>query len=198
MILNGLSLSNSSIIAPRFHNARIKFLNLLAPRLRSTEMQGSKFRIRTARDSDMDALFGLYEQVQSIHAHAEPEFFRKPVRDEIFDRFVEGIMKDPEQYLVFACADGVPVGFCQYFLGTRPKNLYQPDRRFAYVHGLAVSREFRCKGCGTALIGYVKDKARKQGIALMGIDFWSFNKAARSCFTNAGFKVNQEHMWLNL
>jgi ribosomal protein S18 acetylase RimI-like enzyme len=161
-------------------------------------MQDSNIQIRNAGDNDMDALFGLFEQVQSIHAKAEPEFFRRPERDDFFERFFEGVMNDPEQNLVVACIGGNPVGFCQYFLGTRPKNLYQPDRRFAYIHGLAVSKEYRRRGCATALIGYVKEQAKNQDITLLGLDFWSFNNAARICFANAGFQVNQEHMWLKL
>ena len=90
------------------------------------------------------------------------------------------------------------VGYVQYFLGTRPKNLYQPERRFAYIHQLVVSKESRRTGCATALIGYVKEEARRLDTDLLGIDFWSFNDAARACFTNAGFKVNQEHMSLKL
>lgn len=146
----------------------------------------------------MDAVYGLFEQLQSIHAQAEPEFFREPERDECFERYFEGIIDDLEQYLVFACVDRNPVGYSQYFLGTRAKNIYQPERRFAYIHQLVVSKKYRRTGCATALIGYVKEEARKLDIAQLGIDFWSFNDAARSCFTNAGFKVNQEHMWLKL
>ena len=48
------------------------------------------------------------------------------------------------------------------------------------------------------LIEHVKQEARHREIALLGIDFWSFNGPARACFQKAGFKVNQEFMWLNL
>ena len=161
-------------------------------------MQDSNFQIRNAGRNDLDALFGLFEQVQTIHAKAEPEFFRELELDVFFEKYFEGVINDPEQYLVFACIEGMPVGCCQYFLGTRPKNIYQPDRRFAYINGLAVSRDYRRTGCATSLIGYVKKEVSKQDIALVGIDFWSFNDAARACFYTAGFKVIQEHMWLKL
>jgi len=161
-------------------------------------MHDSSFEIREAGENDMDALFGLFEQVQSLHAEAEPDFFRRPERDDFFESFFAGVKNDPEQYLVVACTNGNPVGFCQYFLGTRSRNLYRPDRRLAYINGLVVSEDHRRRGCATALIGYVKAQARDRDITRLGLDFWTFNDAARNCFANAGFNVKQEHMWLKI
>jgi len=86
-------------------------------------MDGSKFRIRSASDADKDAVFDLFEQIQSLHAKAEPTFFRTPERDETFNQFFDDLMADPEQSLVVICSNAVPVGFCHYFMGTRPKNI---------------------------------------------------------------------------
>ncbi len=161
-------------------------------------VQESKFQLREAVEGDLQTIYDQFALVQSIHAEAEPRFFRKPERDEAFDMHFERIMNDPEQHLVLACIDGMPVGHIQFFLGTRPKNIYQPERRFAYIHQLVVTNEHRRSGCATALIEHVKAAAREQSIALLGIDFWSFNGSARACFQHSGFRVNQEHMWMDL
>jgi GNAT superfamily N-acetyltransferase len=63
---------------------------------------------------------------------------------------------------------------------------------------LVVAKEQRRTGCASLLIEHVKQEARRQGIALLGIDVWSFNDAARVCFEKAGFKANKEFMWLRL
>ena len=161
-------------------------------------MRGSGFQLRRACDDDLDAAFGLFAEVQSIHSNAEPAFFRPPGTDDSFKRYFEDMLSDPEQHLVFACVDGIEVGYIQYFLGSRPKNLYRPEQRFAYIRQLVVSKEHRRKGCASGLIDHVKQHAGQQQIALLGIDFWSFNDAARACFEKAGFKVSQEIMWLGL
>lgn len=161
-------------------------------------MRNPEFQLRAADAGDLAAIFDMFVQVQSIHAEAEPDFFRPPERDEAFEQYYEGIMNDPEQFLVIALSGGAAAGHVQYFMGTRPKSIYRPERRFAYIHQLVVSEDFRRTGCGTALIDHVKQDARKQGIAMLGIDFWSFNGPARRCFESAGFKVNQEHMWQRL
>ena len=161
-------------------------------------MKAPDFRLRRASNADLDAFYGFYAQVQSIHADAEPEFFRPPEKDETFQQYFEGILGDPDQHLLFACLDDVEVGFVQFFLGLRPRSIFRPERRVGYVHGLAVNEELRRTGCAAMLIEHVKQAARREDIALLGIDFWSFNDAARACFEKAGFKVNHEVMWLNL
>jgi GNAT superfamily N-acetyltransferase len=83
-------------------------------------------------------------------------------------------------------------------LGVRPRSVFQLERRVGYIHGLVVDQEHRRTGCGAMLIEHVKQAASQEGIALLGIDFWSFNDAGRACFGKAGFKVGREFMWLGL
>ena len=80
-------------------------------------MKRPDFRLREASLDDLDAFYGLFAQVQSIHAEAETEFFRPPEKDEAFRQYIDGIL---------------------------------------------------------------------------GIDFSSFNAAARACFGKAGFEVSRE------
>jgi ribosomal protein S18 acetylase RimI-like enzyme len=161
-------------------------------------VKGSGLQLRTAGGDDVDAAFGLFAQVQSIHADAEPEFFRPPENDETFKLYFEGILRDPDQHLVFACVDGMEVGYIEYFQGVCPKDIFRPERRLAYIHSLVVTKEHRRAGCASVLIEHVKQEAGRQDISLMGIDVWSFNDAARACFEKAGFKTSKEFMWLEL
>lgn len=161
-------------------------------------MKTPDFQLRGAGNADLDAFYGLFAQVQSIHAEAEPEFFRPPEKDETFQKYFEGILGDPDQHLLFACLGGVEVGYVLYFLGLRPRSIFQLERRVGYIHGLIVDEEHRRTGCGAMLIEYVKQAARQEDIALLGIDLWSFNDAGRACFEKAGFTVSREFMWLGL
>ena len=161
-------------------------------------MMAPDFRLREASLDDLDAFYGLFAQVQSIHAEAQPEFFRPPEKDELLRQHFQGILDNPDQHLVFACLDGAVVGLVQFFLGLRPKSVFQPERRVGYVNGLAVDAAHRRTGCGLLLLEHVKKAARREDVTLLGIDFWSFNDAARACFEKAGFKVSREFMWLGV
>ena len=159
-------------------------------------MRRSNFQLRPAISDDEDVAFKLFEQAQTIHADAEPELFRPPERSELFDRFFEETLNDPDQHLVMACVDENVVGYILYSIGTRTKNLYQPERRVVYIHQLVVDENYRKAGCGSLLVEHAKQEARHRNITLVGVDFWSFNDSARACFEKAGFKVKQEYMWL--
>ncbi len=161
-------------------------------------MKAPDFDLRAAGKGDLDTFYGLFVQVQAIHAEAEPTFFRPPEKDETLSEFFEGILGNPDRHLVFACLDGVEIGFVLYFLGLRSRSIFQAERRVGYIHGLVVDEAHRRKGCAAMLIDHVKQTARQQDVALIGIDFWSFNDAARACFEKAGFIVSQEIMWQSL
>ncbi len=156
------------------------------------------FQLREASKDDLDAFYDLFLQVQSIHAEAEPAFFHLIEKDDLFRQHFQGILDNPDQHLVFACRDGAVVGLVQFFLGLRPKSVFRPERRVGYVNGLAVDVAHRRTGCGLLLLEHVKQAARQEDVTLLGIDFWSFNAAARACFEKAGFKVSREFMWLGL
>ena len=161
-------------------------------------VQRSKLHLRAARPEDEGVVFELFAQVQAIHAVAEPEFFRKPAKDEVFDQFFSDVLEDPEQHLILASIDRTTIGYVQYFLGTRPENLFRVAQRLAYINQLIVADGFRKTGCGTLLIDHVKQVSKSNSIGLIGIDCWSFNQAAQACFAKSGFACNRQHMWLRL
>jgi len=158
----------------------------------------SGIALRPAMVDDLDVVYEQYAQVQALHAEAMPEFFKPPAKDKFFRAHFEKVLKDPERYLVLAFVDGAPAGHVAYVLGTRPESMFQRAWRFIYIHQLVVVESQRRTGCGSAMIDYVKDAARAQGVSQVGIDHWSFNDAARGCFEKNGFQVKQERMWLSL
>lgn len=161
-------------------------------------MQDTRFDLRPATPDDLDDVFDLFAEVQAIHATAEPEFFRQPEKDDLFRAFFGRNFENPDHRLVLACVDGTTVGYIQYMMGTQPKDVFRSEGRLAYINQLVVTERYRRTGCATLLIAHVRQEAEKQSIPLLGIDFWSFNGAARACFEKSGFKVNQEIMWLRL
>lgn len=158
----------------------------------------SNLTFRTANGDDLDLVFGFFSDIQRQHAEAEPEFFRAPVKDDKFEEFFNFVLNAPDQHLVFACAGGQEIGYIQYFLGVSPQTIYQPERRIAHIGHLATSAAYRRSGCASKLIGYVKDEARRQNVAQIGLELWLFNGAAKACFEKAGFEMNQGSMWLAL
>lgn len=158
-------------------------------------MEEPAIRLRDAGPEDLDTVFGLVDQVQSIHVEAEPAFFEPFEKGEAFEAWFKGLLADPDQYLILACSGDTAIGFLQYYIGLRPRSIFRAECRLAYVNALAVTEAHRGSGCGSLLLDHVKKAARRKGAEQLGIDFWSFNAAARGCFEKAGFRVRRETMW---
>lgn len=154
--------------------------------------------LRSAELEDIDVVFGLFAEVQSMHESAHPKLFRKPVNDEKFEQFFAAIMNNPNQYVVLCCNSESTVGYIQYSLGTSPENLFQPEQTFAHIDQLVVTRIQRGQGYGTKLVEHVKDEAIRRGISQVQLSVWSFNQAAQACFSKAGFKQNVSCMYVDL
>jgi len=161
-------------------------------------MQENELQFRPAGRDDADITFKFFEQIQKLHADAEPEFFRQPVKDVLFREYFANVLKAPDQHIAFGCLDDIEIGYVQYFLGTSPKTIYQPERRIAHINLLAVTHEYQGQGIATKLLDYVKEQATCQGVGSIGLESWAFNISARACFEKAGFRATRGSMWLKL
>ena len=161
-------------------------------------MLQSEFQFRSADSGDSSIAYELFVEVQTVHAGVHPEMFRSPVGFEEFDAYFSNVLSDSERQCVFACLAERPVGYVQFFLGTRAETLFRLKRRSAYVDQLVVSTANRRKGCASSLIQYVKNEAKRERIEFLGLDVWTFNGPALACFGNLGFQPIQEYMRLRV
>jgi len=161
-------------------------------------MQKSQIEFRKATEDDYHVVFSLFSEVQSLHHDAQPDFFRKPEKDELFREFFDKTLESEEQYLILGCLDDKPVGYILFHKWVRPRNIHRLEDPILYIHNLMIKERYRYQGYGGAFIDYAKRTAKELGITRMGIDFWHFNEPARKCFTRQGFKALQHVMWLDL
>ena len=161
-------------------------------------MQKSQIQFRSATAEDYDVVFALFSELQSLHHDAQPEFYRKPEKDDLFRKFFEETLESEEQYLIIGGLDNEPVGYIFFRKWVRPKDIHLIEYPILYIHNLIIKERYRYKGYGGTFINYAKKTARELGISRMGIDFWHFNEPARKCFSRQGFTALQEIMWLDL
>ena len=161
-------------------------------------MKKSKIEFRKATADDYDVVFDLFSEVQSLHHDAQPDFFKKPDKDELFREFFDKTLESEEQYLIIGSLNDEPVGYILFHKWVRPKAIYRHEDPILYIHNLMIKQRHRYQGYGGAFIDYAKKTAKELGLTRMGIDFWDFNEPARKCFSRQGFKVLQHVMWLDL
>ncbi len=58
-----------------------------------------------------------------------------------------------------------------------------------YITNIAVSRDFRGRGVGSALVERLKEKAREKGLAFISLEVRQSNAAAIALYEKQGFKT---------
>jgi GNAT superfamily N-acetyltransferase len=69
----------------------------------------------------------------------------------------------------------------------RAENEFNQAHAYIYIHQIGVDEDARRKGAGTALISFMRDRARMLGLSAMQVDHWAFNASARAFFEACGF-----------
>jgi len=151
--------------------------------------------IRKARIGDADALSSLNADVQAVHATALPWLFKPPGEDTFARAGLGELLERPENLVFIAESDGAAAGYAYAEIVRRPQTPFQHAHDMVYLHQISVRSAFRRHGVGTALIGAVRAAANEDGIALVALDVWTFNDAARAFFRRHGFGPCSERMW---
>jgi diamine N-acetyltransferase len=151
--------------------------------------------IRTATATDAAQLSSLNADVQAIHAQAMPWWFKPPGPETFPPAAAAALLARPENLVLIAEMDTEPVGYAYAEVVQRPEDPFRYAYRLLHLHHLSVRPAWQRRGIGEALVEAVREAATERGIALLGLDVWSFNEGARAFFRRQGFVTFNERMW---
>ena len=132
--------------------------------------------LRRARPADFEAFKPLYEAVAAEGRWIGGEL---PVDWERRRSLWARIDADPRLRVYFAEVDGRIVGWLSA----------EQDAAGVVSVGMAVLREWRGRGVGSALMGTAVEWARRVGSHKMTLFVWPHNPAARALYEKFGFRV---------
>jgi len=151
--------------------------------------------LRPATKDDFDVLFELFNELQITHYKTVPDFFKPASKDKVFYDYFDDVIENVDKHLVLAFDGNVPIGYVYYVISNLPDNVYRTGRQIIYINQIAISKNYRGKGYGKALIGHVKDVAKERKINQVGLDVWLFNEGAIKFFESQGFNAFNQIMW---
>jgi ribosomal protein S18 acetylase RimI-like enzyme len=151
--------------------------------------------IRKAVEQDAAILGALNADVQAVHAAALPWLFKPPGPDTFSPGEVKRLLAEPDSLIFIAEVDGTAAGYAYAEIQERPETPFVHAYEMIYLHHLSVRPAHRRHGVGSALLGAVRTAAAEAGIALVALDVWTFNDAARAFFRRHGFAAYHERMW---
>jgi len=151
-------------------------------------------RIREATASDYDALCALFEEVDALHVANLPHIFRRPdgrIRDR---EHVLGLIVDEDVGLFVAEVEGQPAGLVCAILRESPDIPILVPRRYAVVENMVVTKAFRRRGIGRALMERAQEWALAQGADSVELTVWGFNQSAVEFYRRLGFETVSHRM----
>jgi ribosomal protein S18 acetylase RimI-like enzyme len=143
--------------------------------------------VRIAKLNDAEVIARQTWSVQQLHNEAMPPIFKPPSADLFPPRKLAALIDDPNCIVAVAEKDGKIVGHIYGAVVNRAENEFNQAHAYIYIHQIGVDEDARRKGAGTALISFMRDRARMLGLSAMQVDHWAFNARARDFFEACGF-----------
>lgn len=150
--------------------------------------------IRTARDSDLDAMDGLFGQIEAYHRLAEPLFFKEPTLEERRE-LVASWIAAPERYILVADDDEAGLVGMVICIQREVTGLsIIRERRILVIDTLVVDESHQRQGVGRLLM----DAAHAYGVAHNITEFqlgvYAFNRGALALYEAMGYRTFQHRM----
>src|SRR6266700_2260649 len=153
--------------------------------------------VRLATDDDLEDIARQTASVQQLHNEALPFIFKPPSAELFPPQKLATLIRDPNSIVAVAMISDKVVGHIYAAVVSRAENEFNQARAYIYIHQIGVDEEARRKGAGTALISFVRDRARAVGLTTLHVDHWAFNVRAAVFFEACGFsamKIVMQHV----
>jgi len=153
----------------------------------------SMVTVRLATMDDAALIARQTADLQRLHYEALPHLFRAPHDDLFPPERLYALLKDANAIIAVADWEGDAVG--HLYAQVTPGGSSSRHREIAlYIHQIGVREDMRGKGAGTALIGFIEERAQALGAHSIGLDHWAFNTPARGFFEARGYQPSNIRM----
>ena len=153
--------------------------------------------VRFARAEELDRVNELRRQVNDVHVAGKPEVFKPGFSDELRDH-LHTIWNDARQKVVVAEVNGVICGFAVLNHITRPENPFIFERDYLDIDEFCVDEKYRRQGVASALVGFIREYAERQGFRRLELNMWEFNRGALAFYEATGFTTYRRYMEISL
>ena len=152
--------------------------------------------IRFAKTADLEQVQRLRKEVNDIHVQGRPDLFKAGFGKELQDHIYAYMVSESNQIVVDE-EDGMIRGMVMLDWIDRPENAYAHARKMCHISELCVDAAFRGERIGHALLGFVRQEARKRGFPRIELDVWDFNDAL-AFYEHEGFKVYRRFLEMDV
>jgi GNAT superfamily N-acetyltransferase len=142
--------------------------------------------VRLATLDDAEAIERQTATIQQLHNEALPFIFKPPSADLFPPEKLAALIRDPNCIVAVAEIGGKVVGHVYGAVVNRAEDEFTPTEFYMHICQIGVDDDARRRGAGTALITFIRNRARALGLTALHVDHWAFNARARDFFMACG------------
>ncbi len=151
--------------------------------------------VREARSADRKELSKIFSELLAHHNEALPEMFRIAGGAPRKKDAINFMLSDTSGALFVAECHGNIIGFIDVIIKEPQDTAITARRRYAEVHGVAVTSRYRRCGAGRLLMEKAEQWALRQKLAHIELHVWDFNKGAIAFYQSLGYSVRSHIMY---
>ncbi len=144
--------------------------------------------IRRAKETDMNGINSLLEQVLMVHHNGRPDLFKANCK-KYTDEELKTIINDDTKPIFVAVDDNENVlgyAFCVY--QQYIDNNILTDIKTLYIDDLCVDEKIRGQHIGKSIYEYVVEYAKNNNFYNVTLNVWSLNEPALKFYEKCGLK----------
>jgi ribosomal protein S18 acetylase RimI-like enzyme len=146
-----------------------------------------------AKKEDVEQILFIAKQVNKIIQQHRSEFFGKLIEFRGTPHlYLQAMMAKDSTIFVAEGKKGDVVGYVYATIERKPDDLITIP--YVAVNEIAVKTKCQGSGIGKLLLDYVQEWARKNGIYVIQLAVWEFNKRAINLYEKIGYKTIMRKM----
>ncbi len=157
------------------------------------QKQKTSVIVRFARNDELGQVNVLRKQVNELHVDGASHIFKPGFPKELRD-YIYTIWDDPKQKIVVAEQNGNICGFAVLNHIVRPENHFMFTRDFLDIDEFGVDEKHQRQGIANAMIAFICDYAKAEGLHRIELNMWEFNRGALAFYETEGFSTYRRYM----
>ena len=150
-------------------------------------------KIRVATKKDVSQICKIAEKVHDMVSQHRSNFWGEDVEFcRVQDFYLQILREEDSVIFVSEIEEGKVVGYVYATIEKKPDDLISVP--YASVNELAVEEKHRRRGIGKLLMDRVHDWTREQGLNILQLAVWEFNRGAVEFYEHLGYKTIMRKM----
>jgi diamine N-acetyltransferase len=147
-----------------------------------------------ATQTDIDKLYDVFSEVDTLHQEAHPEVFHSARYTNTIKEYYKTCIQDPSMMIFLAAQNELICGAIICTLHTTPENPILVARKYAMIENIAVRNQFTRQKVGQRLMERTHQWAKTMGAGSIELTVWNFNQGAKDFYYQMGYKTKHIRM----